>query len=125
MGKTERPPEDVTDPMMDRHADDPEGRTGEVRAVQASLRASRSAGRSTEAGMPRASAPIPSSAINDVMGLASFAYRASTQCAIAFSPLGPVTNAGSEIVSAGSYSTVRGRTRMSFAVRFCPSEVMP
>ena len=36
------------------------------------------------------------------MGFVSLAYSASMQCAMAFSPLGPVTNAGSEVVSAGS-----------------------
>ncbi len=53
-------------------------------------------------GSPRVSALAPSSARAEVTGLAPGAYRASTQWARAFMPLGPVTSAGRPVVSAGS-----------------------
>ena len=46
-------------------------------------------------GSARASARIPSSAIIDTIGFASFEYSPSTQCAIAFSPLVTLIPTGS------------------------------
>ena len=50
----------------------------------------------------RGGAPWPSSASRAVTGLAPGAYRASTQWARAFMPLGPVTSGGRPVVRAGS-----------------------
>ena len=45
---------------------------------------------------------MPSSAINEMTGLPSCAYKASTQCAIAFIPLLADRFEGSDIVNVGS-----------------------
>jgi hypothetical protein len=50
----------------------------------------------------QAKARAPSSAISDVIGEASGAYRPSTACASAFMPLVAVSSAGIEIVREGS-----------------------
>ena len=55
-----------------------------------------------EPGIPFASARMPSSATIELIGFRSLAYRASTQWAIAFIPLGPVADVGRETVRAGS-----------------------
>ena len=45
---------------------------------------------------------MPSSAISDTSGFALSLYSASTQCAIAFTPLGPEIPGGNPSVSSGS-----------------------
>ncbi len=89
----------------------------------ASARASRSCGSATIRGSARASRDMASAASDEVIGLLSFAYKASTACAIALMPDTTERRGGRVIVSSTSYTTTSGRIFGERIVVFLPCSV--
>ena len=114
----------VAELVMQRHAHIAQHRAAQPGAVQRVAARAR-IGVAPQAGKPRASAAMPSSAIRLITGLASTAYKPSAACAMALMPLATDGSTGRLNDSCGSYKTVRGSTRGSVPVRLRPFSVTP
>ena len=115
----------VAELVMQRHAHIAQHRAAQPGAVQRVAARARIGGVAPQAGKPRASAAMPSSAIRLITGLASTAYKPSAACAMALMPLATDRSTGRLNDSCGSYKTVRGSTRGSVPVRLRPFSVTP